>query len=226
MKKKLSLLIVLVLILSLAFTGCGKKDPTPDIQAKATALMDAMVAGDAAKVAELVEPELLTAGGDLESFGTIDSFAEDFAEGIGYIEVSDMNETALAAIDDFKAFILENLVDSYELGEVKVDGDTATVDVKVNYAFDPDSIESVSIDDELNAYINTYTSEHMDELVQVLNDEGEDALNLKIVNDIIPSVLEMYGNALLEAGGMSEDSVIMFVNQDDNWVINGFKAYL
>ena len=31
MKKKLSLLIVLVLILSLAFTGCGKKDPTPDI---------------------------------------------------------------------------------------------------------------------------------------------------------------------------------------------------
>ena len=227
MKKKLSVLILIVLILSLALAGCGKKDPTPQIQAQATALMDAMVAGDSAKVAELVSPDLLVEGGDLDSFGgSVEDFAESLAEGIGYVDVEDLSDEALASIEKFKTFLLENLVESYELGEIKVDGDTATVEGTVNYTFDPDKIEDVDIDSAMNDLVNAYTAEHIDELIQVLNDEGEDALSIKMLNDLIPDIFDAYSEAILELGKTSENTVMTLTNQDGSWIVTGFKALM
>jgi len=224
MKKKISLLIVLVLILSLAFTGCGKKDPTPDIKAQATGLLDAMQAGDVAKMGEFADPSIYEAGGDLESFGTLDSFVDDFIDSLGSVKKEDLSTEATDAIEKFKTFILENMVESYEIGEIKVEGDTATVDAVVNYGFDPDKIESIDVNSDLETLVNTYMSENMDALIEVLNSQGEEALQNKIVNDLIGDILDLFSNAVLDQGGMSENSVLILKNIEDKWVITEFKA--
>ena len=226
MKKKLCLLIVLVLILSLAFTGCGKKDPTPAIKAQVTGLLDAMVAGDVDTMETYVDPSIWTEGGDLESFATIDTFADELVESIGTVEMEDLSEDALAAIEKFKNFVLENLVESYEIGDITVDGDSATVEAVVNYGFDPDQVADVDVNADLESLLNDYMANNMEDLISVLNNEGEDALQIKILNDLIGDILDLYSAAIIEQGGISEDSVIFLDKVDGNWTITGFLAQI
>ena len=225
MKKKLSLIIVLVLILSLAFTGCGKKDPTPDIQAVATGLMDALVKGDPAEVAKYVQPEMIAEGGDLESFGSMDSFTDSFIDGLGLgIEASDLSDEGKAAIDSFKTFILENIVSGYELGEIEYEGDTATANVNVSYAFDIDNLDSIDISVPLNELVTSYVDENYEELRSIMDSQGQEAFQLAVLNGILPEFFEIYGQAIMDSGGSTEDAVILLEKLEDNWVVTGLKS--
>ena len=51
-----------------------------------------------------------------------------------------------------------------------------------------------------------------------------DALQVKILNDLIGNILDLYGDAILEQGGFSENSVLFVDKIDDAWVVTGFKA--
>ena len=225
MKKKISLITVLVLILLLAFTGCGKKDPTPDIQAVSTGFMDALVKGDPAETAKFVSPEMLAEGGDLESFGAADAFVESFIQGTGLgIDVSDLEEEGKAAIESFRTLLLENVVSGYELGDIIYEGDTATANVNISYTFDIDNLGGIDISVPLNELVTTFVDENYEELRSIMNSQGQEAFQLAVINGILPEFFEIYGQAVLESGGSTEDAVILLEKQDDNWIVTGLKS--
>ena len=90
--------------------------------------------------------------------------------------------------------------------------------------FDPDKIESIDVNSDLETLVNTYMTENMDALIEVLNSQGEEALQNKIVNDLIGDILDLFSKAVVDQGGMSENSVLILKNIEDKWVITEFKA--
>ena len=232
MKKALVVLMALAVMVLVPLTGCGGggdeggSAPEDEVRATAETFMNAMQEGDFEAMKACSDPALYEEDGDLYAFGTIDKMDEIFAESLGIdISADDLGESTKAGLQDFVDKLMGNLVKSYEITDVSVKDSTGTVNITTTYGYDPDKMQDIDLDDEVETIAMKYMSENQDELTEIYQNDGETAMFNKVLDDLLPDILSKYMDQVLETGEVTQNSVMTLEKQDDgSWLVTGEKA--
>lgn len=224
-RKTLYLLLAVMLFALIPLTGCGSSEPednTAEIRAAAEGFLNAMEAGDMEVAKEYADPAIFEEGGDLDSFATIDSLSQDFAESMGVDEKS-LSDRTREDIQEFMDTLLQNLVTSYEITDVTENDGKGSVHASITYGYDPDKMQEIDLNDEIGDMAEKYTDEHMDELTEIYQKDGQEAMISKLLDAMMGEVLKKYTDAVMETGEVTQDAILTLEKQDDKWVVTGEK---
>ncbi len=232
MKKILVVVMTLAVMILIPLTGCGGSGggsaaPTPEDEVRAAAenFLNAMQEGDLEAMKACSDPSLYEEGGDLYAFGTINNMDQVFAESLGMdLSAEDLGESTKAGLQDFIDTLLQNLVTSYEITDVTVADDTGTVNVTTTYGYDPEKMQDIDVNDEIETMAADYMAENQDALLKIYQEDGEAAMINKVLDDMLPEILKSYTDAVLETGEVTQDSALTLTQQDGSWVVTGEKA--
>lgn len=229
MKRKVLLILAAVMMVTLIpLTGCGggsASDPAAEARAAADGFMSALQAGDIEGVKQYSDPALFEEGGDLASFEQIQNMGDEFAKAVG-TDPESLSDTTKTTLEEFTSKIMSQLVKSYEIGEVTQEGDTGTAQVSVTFGFDPEKISDIDANEEMEALATTYMEDHMTELMDAYNNGGEEAVIAKVIDDLLPDLLDKYGEKILSTGEVTNDSTLSLAKKDGKWVVtaDGFSG--
>jgi len=243
MKKSLKFLaLVLSLVMVVAcFAACSdKKDGESKDDAGQTTVTDKTVSdkSDKPKVAESTPVDVVTKAFSAIESGNIKESKEFFTDENIFNELimSNINMDEIAQsfgnpeefgltedefnemIEDFMAKILGEI--EFDVGEAKIDGDTAEVEVKMSSPdFEAINYEEIITEDLfIEAIENAGYS--MEELENMSEEEG-----MEIMPDIMKSMLDTIGDAFVDALRNTEKTevsgTLTLEKIDDQWVIVG-----
>lgn len=125
-------------------------------------------------------------------------------------------EVFVKEAQDFKGEVMENLFTSYKIGETEIDGDTSKVNVTGEYT----DYSAVNFDDSVVAAMaKTYAQEHMNELQELYQQDGYNALMKKIYSDIAPDMFDEMLDQMSEAKKKDFDIIFELKEKDGKWLI-------
>ncbi|MDO5812859.1 MAG: hypothetical protein Q4Q31_07165 [Bacillota bacterium] len=119
--------------------------------------------------------------------------------------------------DKFKKAIFKDLFTDIKITDVKEDGDKVKVTVtgkEKDYDFSFDQ-------SELNDLATQYVTEHQDELLKVYQEEGEAAFQIKIFDEIAPTIYKTMTDTYKKAPTKKLKSTVTLEKKDDKWIITG-----
>lgn len=119
--------------------------------------------------------------------------------------------------DKFKKAIFKDLFTDIKITDVKEDGDKVKVTVtgkEKDYDFSFDQ-------SELNDLATQYVTDHQDELLKVYQEEGETAFQIKIFDEIAPTVYKTMTDTYKKAPTKKLKSTVTLEKKDDKWIITG-----
>ena len=215
MSKRLFTVLLTILTVML-LTGCNadKKAVTESAEGFLTALVD----NDMEKASQYASEEFM----ESETMKLMDPqyLADSFYAAMN-VQKEDLEEEAVNAVDEYVKEVVARAYESYEIQDIKVQGNEAAVTARITLGYNPD--ESAKIPEKTNDLIKEYQSEHYDELVSVYTDEGEKAMYKKLYSDLIPIVIgEM--KAQLENNATSEEKTILTLEKrDGKWIVTDLE---
>lgn len=172
MKKLVSLFLTFMLVLGIS--GC-QNDSAAKIkkgEETATAYLEAIQAGEFDKASEYVQGDLDPIGYN-ELKGYVDSLLSSL--GIG----EDFGTSAYDFVDE----CMKKCIQEYEIKNSTIEDDVVTVQFDGKY-LNYENVDLTQIDTMVTEHAEAYTNEHMDELVQLYQEQGQDAVNQKVVKDL------------------------------------------
>lgn len=218
MKKILILVLTLSLFVLIPLAGCGN-DNTADIRAAAEGFMNAMQEGDIEGMKEYSDPGLYAEDGDLSSFAQIENMDQVFADAAGS-DADSLSEKTRADLQGFVDTLMKNLVKSYEITDVVEDADgKGRVTVNTTFGFDPDKVDDIDMNDEMEEMVTEYTEKHLSELMSIYQNDGEQAMMNKLMDDLIGDLLKKYTDAIMKTGEVFQESVMILENKDGKWLV-------
>ena len=119
--------------------------------------------------------------------------------------------------DKFKKAIFKDLFTDIKITDVKEDGDKVKVTVtgkEKDYDFSFDQ-------SELNDLATQYVTEHQDELLKVYQEEGETAFQIKVFDEVAPTVYKAMTDTYKKAPTKKLKSTVTLEKKDDKWIITG-----
>ena len=119
--------------------------------------------------------------------------------------------------DKFKKAIFKDLFTDIKITDVKEDGDKVKVTVtgkEKDYDFSFDQ-------SELNDLATQYVTDHQDELLKVYQEEGETAFQIKIFDEIAPTIYKTMTDTYKAAPTKKLKSTVTLEKKDDKWIITG-----
>ncbi len=180
--KKLLVWAMTVIAVTVMLTGCNSEQKA--VQETTEKFLQALVDSDLDVLAECSTPELMQS--DEMKLLDKENLANSFYEAIG-VEKEDLSEEAVKAVDIYVDRVVDSVYKDYKVGDIKIQGDTASVTTEITLGFDPN--EESSLSDSTMEEIEKYRTEHYDELVDLYVEQGEKALYQKIYDDLIPPSL-------------------------------------
>ena len=146
--------------------------------------------------------------------------SESFYAAMG-IDKEELDEEAVKAVDAYVDELVTRAYQSYEIQDVKVQKDTASVTARITLGYDPDASSAIS--EETQELIDQYQKEHYDELVNVYIEEGEKAMYKKLYNDLIPIVIGKL-HEQIESGGTSEEKTVLTLSKiEKTWIVTALE---
>lgn len=236
MKRTIALVGALMLGAAICFSGCGssggsgggeaasaeveKVTPEDEVTAVVDGFFTTMQAGEISKLTDYCTAEVLT-DQELDAFAEAEGFDDMLYESLDLesmgLTVDDLSEDARASVTRFGNTIIQELIGSYEIADISVNGDTAEVTGTVTYGYNTDfDVDTDAITTEI---MDTYMAENMDALLEVYTNEGESAMLLKAFNDIMPDMLDQFTDAILETQGETDDMTCTVTKTDGKWLI-------
>ena len=188
-KKITRLLLSAGIIMTLA-TGCGTKDKDGAREA-ADAFLQAVKDNNQESVNSYMSSAVAT--GDFASIIDAESFKSSFLEDAGGTSLS---EEAQAKVEEFSNK-LNTMVTSYEIKDVTINDDkSATVIASVTTAFSIEATETEAFQQKLNDAINQYNTDNYDNILEMTEQQGEEAAKAKIYEDLTLMIIDMYDSEL------------------------------
>ncbi|MDB7983492.1 hypothetical protein [Faecalicoccus pleomorphus] len=173
MKKLVSLFVAMAFAIGVA--GCGNNNET-QIQA-ATDVVSGYL--DAIQNGNLDEAEEYTTDSYIDPLGidNMDSYMESLLDSL------DMGDTFDQEANDFATNAVKAAITSYEINDTKMEEDTISVLVDID-GKDYENIDFTAMESELTTYTQNYANENLNRLMQIYNDQGEDAMMEAMMQDI------------------------------------------
>ena len=203
--------------LSLSLIGCGNSDTTAVTQTAETFLQAAMDCDVDIVSSNCLETVLTDIG--------LDAISPDFAEEIIYtnmqIEKASLSEEAQKAVSDFCTYYSGNIIQNFTVGEVTVENNVGYVNATVT-TYSQDALSSLSgetFKNELSALMTIYQEENMQELVSISLNEGNDAMMIKIFDDLMPEIMDIMKKSYDSYTPEDINIVLTLEKTEENWII-------
>lgn len=173
MKKLVSLFVAMAFAIGVA--GCGNNNEA-QIQA-ATDVVSGYL--DAIQNGNLDGAEEYTTDSYIDPLGidNMDSYMESLLDSL------DMGDTFDQEANDFATNAVKAAITSYEINDTKMEEDTISVLVDID-GKDYENIDFTAMESELTIYTQNYANENLNRLMQIYNDQGEDAMMEAMMQDI------------------------------------------
>ena len=209
-KKWITVLVTALTVLLL--TGCNANQKA--VTEAADGFLTALTNNDREAAAQFASGEFMES--DTMLFMEPQHLSDAFYAYMG-VDKEDLSEEAVKAVDDYVNELVTRAYQSYEIQDVKVQKDQASVTCKIVLGYDPDT--AVKISEQTEEMIDQYQTEHYDELIDIYIEEGEKAMYRKLYNDLIPIVIgEMH--AQIKSGSTSEEKTVLTLSKvDKNWIV-------
>lgn len=128
-----------------------------------------------------------------------------------------------AALDNFMKNLYDKIVESYTIGEIKVEDDRATVNVTMKI-YDLSQVEDIFDNDAFYAFGEKLGTEHSEEVIELWNTySDEDDLNREIINLFADEFFGFIQNQIEKKGRTEVTAVFELVKEDDAWKIDGIQ---
>lgn len=213
MKKNKLYTLPLITCLCLFFVGCGSDKDI--IYETAENVLQSAMACDVETVSSYCHENVLTDIG-------LNAISPEYAETIIYenigIEKTSLSEESQKAISDFCSYYSGNIIQNYTLGEVTVEDTMATVIATVT-THSLDSLSSDTFQTDLNAMMENYQEEHMDELISINLNEGNEAMMNKVFDDLMPEIMAAMKKSYDSYTPENVNIEFTFEKTNDNWLI-------
>ena len=208
--------VMLTALTVFMLTGCNANKKA--VTEAADGFLTAIVNNDKEAAAQFASEEFMNS--EEVQFMDPGHLSEAFYAAMG-IDKEDLDEEAVSAVDAYVQELVVRAYQSYEIQDVKVQKDTASVTAKITLGYDPDA--SAVIPAETQELIDQYQKEHYDELVDIYIEEGEKAMYKKLYNDLIPIVIgKMHEH--IENGGTSEEKTVLTLSKIDKvWIVTALE---
>lgn len=220
--RKFSVIMIGILLIFL-MAGCG-----------------AAPSANTAKISEAAEG-LLTAleeGEPAEIYGfCTDDMPVENVKGYQYVdELESTIQTALEAEDDYdsenysnaqlqlKSTFDDQIITSYELGDITEENGTGKVRASVTYGFDLDKLEDIDVNAIIADSEAKYEADHQAELDFIRRSEGDTAVGNALMDGISEEVLALYSEQALATGEVTRDVLLTVENTEDGWKVSDFDA--
>ena len=200
----------------LMLTGCSfsKKAVTE----AADGFLNAIVNNDKEAASQFASEEFMKS--EAIQFMDPQYLADSFYAAMG-VDKEELDEAAIKAVDDYVEELVARAYQSYEIQDVKVQKDQASVTAKIILGYDPDA--SARIPEDTQELIDQYQKDHYDELVGIYIDEGEKAMYKKLYNDLIPIVIGKM-HEQIKTGSTSEEKTILTLSKvEKTWIVTALE---
>ena len=203
---------LLTLVTVLLMTGCNSDQK--DITEATEGFLGAIVKNDMETAAQYATEDFMNS--DAMKITDSKILADEFFEAIG-IAREDISEESAKVVDDYMALVIEKAYKDYEIQDIKIQGNTASVTAKIILGYDPDS--PITITDETNEVIKQYQTDHYDELLEIYAEQGEKEMNKKLYSDLIPIIIGDMQKRLEEASPAEEKTILSLEKIDGKWLV-------
>ena len=169
MNKKWLVWLISFITAAVLLTGCGADQK--EVRETTERFMQALVDSDLETAKQYATKELIAS----EEMRLLDkeNLETSFYDAIG-VKRESLGEEAQKAVSEYVSDVVDKAYQSYEIGDIKIQGDTASVTTKVTLGFDPDAESNLA--ETAQEEINSYQTENYEDLVNVYIEEGETAL--------------------------------------------------
>ena len=200
----------------LILTGCGANKKA--VTEAADGFLTALTNNDKEAAAQFASREFMES--DTMLFMEPQHLSDAFYAYMG-VDKEELSEEAVKAVDDYVNELVGRAYKSYEIQDVKVQKDQASVTCSITLGYDPDT--AVKISEKTEEMIDQYQKDHYDELVDIYIEEGEKAMYKKLYNDLIPIVIgEMHEQ--IKSGSTSEEKTILTLSKvEKNWIVTAVE---
>lgn len=200
--------VMSALMIAAALSGCQSKD-TGAVTEAAENFLEGVKNDDKDAINANSSGEI--AGGSFVSLFDGDYLKDQLTSSLNGTELTD--ET-MDKLDEFYS-MYETTLKEYNINEVTIDDDSAaTVYATIKTNFPVDVTTSKDIQQKVKDASDKYNEEHMDEILKVKDEEGDEAAIAKAYNDLIIITMNIYEEAI----ALSEPetySIVMTLMKND-----------
>ena len=213
-KRWITLLLTAFAVMMLSGCGMNKKAVTETAEGFLTAIVN----NDKETAAQFASEDFMKS--EAMQFMDPQHLADSFYA-VLKIDKEELDEEAVKAVDDYVNELVVRAYQGYEIQDVNVRKDSATVTAKITLGYDPDASSGIS--EETQELIDRYQNEQYDELVNIKIEEGEKAMYKKLYNDLIPIVIGKM-HEQIENGGTSEEKTVLTLSKiDKTWIVTALE---
>lgn len=190
MKKTKLYILFLSVCLIFTMTGCSSSDKR-EITETVEAFLGAAENTDYDTVSDYCSENVLSSMG-LTALNIADS--ENHYYEHQEIDRTILSEETQKAVTDYYTFFAQNLIQDYSITEVTYQDGIGTVNATIT-TFSreaTDYMASEAFRTELSDLMNSYQTEHLEELSSIYMKDGEEAMQQAFYNAIIPLIMEKY----------------------------------
>ncbi len=137
------------------------------------------------------------------------------------VSKEDLDSEAIETVDNYAKELVARAYQSYEIQDVKVQKNTASVTAKITLGYDPEASSQIS--DETYELISQYQTEHYDELIELYLEEGEKAMYRKLYSDLIPIVIGKMQEQIVSGGTSEEKTILTLEKIDKQWLVTSLE---
>lgn len=209
--------LALITCLCCSFIGCGKSDKNMVLETSDIFLQAAMDC-DMETLSKQCNETVLTDLG-------LNAISTEFTENIIYeniqVDKNALSEESQKAVLDFCTYYSNNIIQNYTLGDATVENETGTVNATVT-TYSHDALSALSSDSfktELSNLMTNYQEEHMEELISINLNEGNDAMINKVFDDLMPEIMAAMKKSYDSYSPEELNLILTLEKQNDTWLI-------
>lgn len=209
--------LALITCLCCSFIGCGKSDKNMVLETSDIFLQAAMDC-DMETLSKQCNETVLTDLG-------LNAISTEFTENIIYeniqVDKNALSEESQKAVLDFCTYYSNNIIQNYTLGDATVENETGTVNATVT-TYSHDALSALSSDSfktELSNLMTNYQEEHMEELISINLNEGNEAMINKVFDDLMPEIMATMKKSYNSYSPEELNLVLTLEKQNDTWLI-------
>ena len=217
------IMVLIVTMLAMSLAGCrGSNTEQSAAVEAAEGVLAALQEGDMDAITEYASEDILM-NGDLSGLRGMTEFTADMLGSLG-VERETISDEAVSSIDKLGEALMSGFVKSYTIDEAKENDGVWEIPCTVTFGYDVDSLDESEMSTKVSELVQKYSEENIDELVKVLQDEGEDALLQKIVSACMPSICQMISEFVAASGEKTASFIMKVENLDGKWMVTEAKA--